>query len=54
MMGSSVNLSARLMASCNPDEIRVDQEVWNAAKGTFEFDTLERINAKGYPLPVAV
>jgi class 3 adenylate cyclase len=54
MMGSSVNLSARLMASCTPDDIRVDKEVYNDTKTSFSFETLAPINAKGYTEPVAV
>ncbi|CAM9169930.1 unnamed protein product, partial [Scytosiphon promiscuus] len=54
MMGCSVNLSARLMASAPKNTIQVDFEVWNRAHNFFDFETLTPIKAKGYVDPVPV
>ncbi|CAN0418259.1 unnamed protein product [Ascophyllum nodosum] len=48
MMGCSVNLSARLMASAPKNTIQVDFEVWSRARKFFDFETLAPIKAKGY------
>ncbi|CAN0001543.1 unnamed protein product [Ectocarpus sp. 12 AP-2014] len=54
MMGCSVNLSARLMASAPKNTIQVDFEVWKRAHNFFDFETLTPIKAKGYVDPVPV
>ncbi|CAN0445191.1 unnamed protein product [Ascophyllum nodosum] len=48
MMGCSVNLSARLMASAPKNTIQVDFEAWSRARKFFDFKTLAPIKAKGY------
>jgi class 3 adenylate cyclase len=54
MMGSSVNLAARLMAQCSPGFVAVNDTVYQGANQDFEFQTLEPINAKGYENKVEV
>lgn len=54
MMGSSVNLAARLMGKCPPGGILVSEPVFQGAHEDFIFDVLEPIAAKGYDKPVAV
>eukprot|EP00903_Cladosiphon_okamuranus_P010662 g10080.t1 len=54
MMGCSVNLSARLMASAPKNTIQVDFEVWKRSHNFFDFETLTPIKAKGYVNPVPV
>lgn len=54
MMGSSVNLAARLMTHCSPGSILVNDTVYNEALDDFEFQTLEPIVAKGYEKRVPV
>ena len=48
LMGASVNLAARLMASCElgSDDIRVDHEVYQQCRQRFAFEKLRRIRAK--------
>ncbi|CAM9364214.1 unnamed protein product, partial [Chrysoparadoxa australica] len=54
MMGCSVNLSARLMASAPINTIQVDDQVFQRAAKYFNFTKLEPIKAKGYVDPVPV
>lgn len=54
MMGSSVNLAARLMGKCSPEEILVDSNVHIESHDEFDFKTLTPIAAKGYSEPVEV
>jgi len=54
MMGCSVNLAARLMASAPKNTMQVDQEVFLGSENVFSFETLKPINAKGYEKPVQV
>jgi class 3 adenylate cyclase len=48
MMGSSVNLAARLMAKSEVSQILVDSHVHIDSQDEFAFDTLPPIQAKGY------
>ena len=54
MMGSSVNLAARLMGKAETDGILVDQEVFSHTKHLFHFEEGGEIKAKGYDDMVAV
>lgn len=54
MMGSSVNLAARLMGKSEASQILVDRHVYIDAQDEFAFDTLQPIQAKGYADPVSV
>lgn len=54
MMGSSVNLAARLMGKGENGNILVNQDVQIATEKVFKFQALQKINAKGYVKPVAV
>jgi class 3 adenylate cyclase len=54
MMGSSVNLAARLMGKGENGNILVNQDVQVATEKVFKFQALQKINAKGYVKPVAV
>jgi hypothetical protein len=54
MMGSSVNLAARLMCNCKPGEIIVDERVFSAASHLLQFADHNTIKAKGYAEPVQV
>jgi len=54
MMGCSVNLAARLMASAPNNSMQVDQEVFLGSENLFSFEKLKPINAKGYEKPVQV
>jgi hypothetical protein len=48
VMGSSVNLAARLMSKANPDQILVDTKIFLSSQDDFEYQTLPKIEAKGY------
>jgi class 3 adenylate cyclase len=54
MMGSSVNLAARLMGKGESGHILVNQDVQVATDKVFKFHALQKIRAKGYAKPVAV
>ena len=54
MMGSCVNLAARLMCSCEPGTIVVDERVHEAASGVLLFEDMGTVNAKGYAEPVPI
>mmetsp|Transcript_20778 Transcript_20778/g.29874 ORF Transcript_20778/g.29874 Transcript_20778/m.29874 type:complete len:1773 (+) Transcript_20778:103-5421(+) len=54
VMGSSVNLAARLMGKCDISQILVDSNVHYDARDEFTFKSLPRVKAKGYDRPVAV
>lgn len=54
MMGSSVNLAARLMIKCSPGNILTNDTVYDGACDEFEFEAQEPIEAKGYDTPVTV
>ena len=54
VLGSTVNLSARLCSKAAPDQVLVDQATRDAAAGLSEirFEALEPIPLKGYSAPV--
>jgi class 3 adenylate cyclase len=54
MMGSSVNLAARLMSKCESGRILVNDTVYKSANEDFEFETLSPVAAKGYEQRVDV
>lgn len=54
MMGASVNLAARLMGKCMPEQILVAEQVRMDTIKLFSFEELPRVKAKGYKLPIAV
>lgn len=54
MMGSSVNLAARLMGKAESGKILVNHTVHSAAQNHFHFHALQKIKAKGYARLVAV
>lgn len=54
MMGSSVNLAARLMGKCEGQQILVDNSVYAESHDDFIFETLQPIEAKGYSELVSV
>mmetsp|Transcript_14409 Transcript_14409/g.21617 ORF Transcript_14409/g.21617 Transcript_14409/m.21617 type:complete len:1772 (-) Transcript_14409:314-5629(-) len=54
MMGSSVNLAARLMGLCRNSQIIVSCDVYLGVNSDFIFDKLPKLNAKGYDSPVQV
>jgi len=54
VMGSSVNLAARLMGKCDVSQILVDSNVHFDARDEFVFVALPKVKAKGYDAPVAV
>ena len=54
MMGSCVNLAARLMCSCAPGQIIVDERVRAAAGHILALDDKGTVVAKGYTEPVRV
>ncbi|SLN24144.1 Adenylate cyclase 2 [Falsiruegeria litorea R37] len=55
VLGSTVNLSARLCSKAEPDQVLVDQATRDAARGQngVHFDMLEPIPLKGYADPVS-
>jgi class 3 adenylate cyclase len=54
MMGSSVNLAARLMGKAEVGKILVNETVHTAAENHYRFHTLQKIKAKGYAKLVTV
>eukprot|EP01041_Mallomonas_annulata_P007424 gene7424-15167_t len=54
MMGTSVNLAARLMGKCAPGEILVNETVYQSSQSAFVFQALPKVDAKGYLRPVPV
>jgi hypothetical protein len=54
MMASCINLAARLMCSCAPGQIIVDERVRAAAGHILAFDDKGTVVAKGYAEPVRV
>ena len=54
MMGSSVNLAARLMSSCPLGSIIVDERVRASACELLSFEDMGTIAAKGYADPVPI
>ena len=54
MMGSCINLAARLMGSCEPGMIVVDERVYEAASSTLHFEDMGTVKAKGYAEPVPI
>lgn len=54
MMGSSVNLAARLMSACQESGILVNEDVHFEASSEYEFCPQPKIIAKGYTHPVDV
>ncbi|WP_204113590.1 adenylate/guanylate cyclase domain-containing protein [Shimia biformata] len=55
VLGSTVNLSARLCSKAGPGEVLSDSATRNAARGNgVRFETLEPIPLKGYATPVPV
>jgi class 3 adenylate cyclase/uncharacterized protein (UPF0248 family) len=56
VMGNSVNLAARLMASANSNNsfLYLDTEIRNLAMIKYEFQQTLSIQAKGYDYPIAV
>jgi class 3 adenylate cyclase len=54
MMGSSVNLAARLMGKGEGGNILVNHTVHDATVSSFKFHSLQKIKAKGYAKPVPV
>jgi hypothetical protein len=56
VMGNSVNLAARLMASANNNNafLYLDTEVRNLSMIKYEFQQTQSIQAKGYDYPIAV
>ena len=54
IMGSSVNLAARLMGNSKEGQVLVSSEVYFAAHGDFVFEELASVVAKGYAEPVHV
>jgi class 3 adenylate cyclase len=55
VMGSCVNLAARLMGKASESQILVDTKIFLHTETDFEYDqTLPKIEAKGYSTPVQV
>ena len=56
VLGSTVNLSARLCSKVDPDQVLVDRATMDAARGVVDvrFDDLPEIPFKGYADPVPV
>ena len=54
MMGSPVNLAARLMGQCQPGDILVNNSVHEACLSAFVFQSLPAMTVKGYDQPVPV
>lgn len=54
VMGSSVNLASRLMGKANENQILVDTNIYLGSQKDVEYQTLPKIEAKGYSNPVQV
>ena len=54
MLGSPVNLAARLQGIAPPDEIYIDENTYNLIQSTIECVPAEQITPKGFARPIQV
>lgn len=54
IMGTTVNLAARLEAAADPSTILISQQTYQHVRGVFDLAPREPIEAKGFPEPVPV
>jgi adenylate cyclase len=54
IIGSTVNLAARLCSAAGPGQILVTESVWNTLAGDFEAEALPPLQLKGISEPVPV